>query len=163
MSICLSVWISQKPHGRTSANFCTCCLRPSLIGSPQMYVMHFWFCRWYHAFTFTQWLLRSIMCIHRQQECNRWKYCISNLTHTGLCTGDEICYLHLLCFKFCISYCLVSVFIYFRLYLRVYEDDKKFQNNFAIFQADRREVVCVDAKSISNLSSFCKCREILRW
>jgi len=40
LSVCLSTHISQKPHGRTSSNFCACCLWPcngtnclNLVGS----------------------------------------------------------------------------------------------------------------------------------
>jgi len=51
LSVCLSARITLKPHGRTSPNFCACCLCP-WVGPPLTalgYVMYFWFYRWRHA------------------------------------------------------------------------------------------------------------------
>jgi len=54
MSACISACISQKPHGRTSPNFCTRCVWPWRFGPPLTalrYVMYFRFCGWRHVFT----------------------------------------------------------------------------------------------------------------
>jgi len=55
LSPSLSACISRKPRGRTSPNFCACCLCPwlgSLLVALQ-YTMYFRFCGWHHVFT--QW------------------------------------------------------------------------------------------------------------
>jgi len=51
LSVCLSARITQKPHVRSSANFCACCLWLWLgpVVSASRYVMYFRFCGWRHV------------------------------------------------------------------------------------------------------------------
>ena len=99
MSVCLSVdWLTRKPHGRTSLNFCACCLW-LWLGSPLIctsgFVDDVMFSPWRVMCTLKRrWNTTSITAVIPTKFCSMIK---TASTYFDFHIGGEVCCLRLRC------------------------------------------------------------------